>query len=316
MPKIIIEEIPNEYKEGGWIQSATASIKRRGTKGVCTGSKFGGPSCRPGTRRYALAKTFKKMARNREDGGMLDEYMCGGKVKYDDGGSIDLRKIPEFQTNWDEMLESDVTNPNKIESIASSSEKFTPYHGSYIPGAVNIAGNIYGAISANRANKKNKFEFSPDYNPETIDLTDAREIIKERGNTRFNTLKSSIKSLTPQQQAAVLASYSNADENQAIRESYLNENSMNADIKNKSRMYNIEKRSRERQMKREQDEAARQEKQAYINNIFNTVSAIGSQGQKYDVLNMLSDNYMIEQDPNANLFQKFAGTRPKYRVKT
>tara|TARA_R100001480_G_scaffold89058_1_gene96029 strand:+ start:633 stop:797 length:165 start_codon:yes stop_codon:yes gene_type:complete len=48
-----------------WIQKATTSIKKRGTKGVCTGSKFGGPSCRPGTKRYTLAKTFKSMARAR-----------------------------------------------------------------------------------------------------------------------------------------------------------------------------------------------------------------------------------------------------------
>jgi len=31
-------------KDGKWIQSATASIKKRGTKGVCTGAKFGGPT--------------------------------------------------------------------------------------------------------------------------------------------------------------------------------------------------------------------------------------------------------------------------------
>jgi hypothetical protein len=49
-----------------WIQSANRSIKRRGTKGVCTGAKFGGPTCRPGTRRYNLAKTFKKMAKKRK----------------------------------------------------------------------------------------------------------------------------------------------------------------------------------------------------------------------------------------------------------
>jgi len=49
-----------------WIQKTNRSIKRRGTKGVCTGSKFGGPTCRPGTRRYNLAKTFKKMARKRK----------------------------------------------------------------------------------------------------------------------------------------------------------------------------------------------------------------------------------------------------------
>lgn len=48
-----------------WIQKATASIKRRGTKGVCTGSKFGGPTCRPGTKRYNLAKTFRSMAKKK-----------------------------------------------------------------------------------------------------------------------------------------------------------------------------------------------------------------------------------------------------------
>jgi len=39
-----------------WIQKASRSIKRRGTKGVC----------RPGTKRYNLAKTFKKMAKRRK----------------------------------------------------------------------------------------------------------------------------------------------------------------------------------------------------------------------------------------------------------
>ena len=52
-----------------WIQKATASIKRRGTKGVCTGSKFGGTSCPPGSKRYNLAVTLKKMARKRKKGG-------------------------------------------------------------------------------------------------------------------------------------------------------------------------------------------------------------------------------------------------------
>lgn len=53
-------------KERKWIQKATKSINRRGTKGVCTGSKFGGPTCPPGKKRYNLAKTFRKMAKNRE----------------------------------------------------------------------------------------------------------------------------------------------------------------------------------------------------------------------------------------------------------
>jgi hypothetical protein len=52
-------------KDKKWIQKATASIKRRGTEGVCTGAKFGSSSCPPGSKRYNLAKTFKKMAKNK-----------------------------------------------------------------------------------------------------------------------------------------------------------------------------------------------------------------------------------------------------------
>jgi hypothetical protein len=61
-----------------WIQKATASIKRRGTEGVCTGDKFGSPSCPAGSKRYNLAKTFKKIAKKRK------KYSHGGK--YGPGG--------------------------------------------------------------------------------------------------------------------------------------------------------------------------------------------------------------------------------------
>jgi len=54
-----------DKKDKNWIQKATADIKKRGTKGVCTGSKFGGPTCKPGTKRYALAKSFKKIAKKK-----------------------------------------------------------------------------------------------------------------------------------------------------------------------------------------------------------------------------------------------------------
>jgi len=55
-----------QAKKGGatdkkWIQKATASIKRRGTEGKCT------PITKPGCtgKAKALAKTFKKIAKNR-----------------------------------------------------------------------------------------------------------------------------------------------------------------------------------------------------------------------------------------------------------
>ena len=50
-------------KKGGWIQDATKSIKKRGTKGKCT------PITKKGCtgRAKALAKTFKKMAKKRKN---------------------------------------------------------------------------------------------------------------------------------------------------------------------------------------------------------------------------------------------------------
>ena len=56
-----------------WIKKVTDSIKRRGTEGVCTGSKFGGPTCRPGTKRYNLAKTFKKMNKKQKGGNVAQD---------------------------------------------------------------------------------------------------------------------------------------------------------------------------------------------------------------------------------------------------
>lgn len=60
-----------------WIQSATRSIKRRGTEGVCTGSKYGSSSCPPGSKRYNLAKTFRNMNKKQEGGNIqfLDDIM-------------------------------------------------------------------------------------------------------------------------------------------------------------------------------------------------------------------------------------------------
>ena len=50
------------FKKGGWIQDATASIKKRGTKGKCT------PITKKGCtgRAKALARTFKKMGKARK----------------------------------------------------------------------------------------------------------------------------------------------------------------------------------------------------------------------------------------------------------
>ena len=59
------------YKSGGngddWIQEATKDMRK---DKPCTGKKFGSKTCPPGSKRYNLAKTFKKMA-NAADGGRI-----------------------------------------------------------------------------------------------------------------------------------------------------------------------------------------------------------------------------------------------------
>mgnify|MGYP004290874647 CR=1 FL=1 len=48
--------------DGKWIQKATKNMRK---DKPCTGKKFGGTSCPPGSKRYNLAKTFKKMGEAR-----------------------------------------------------------------------------------------------------------------------------------------------------------------------------------------------------------------------------------------------------------
>ena len=45
-----------------WIQKAFKGIDKSGTAGVCSGEKFGSASCPPGSKRYNMAKTLRKIA--------------------------------------------------------------------------------------------------------------------------------------------------------------------------------------------------------------------------------------------------------------
>ena len=50
-------------KDGKWIQKAVKGMRK---DKPCTGKKFGSSTCPPGSKRYNLAKTFKKMAKSRK----------------------------------------------------------------------------------------------------------------------------------------------------------------------------------------------------------------------------------------------------------
>jgi hypothetical protein len=64
-------------KKGGkadnkWIQKATKGMRK---DKPCTGKKFGSATCPPGSKRYNLAQTFKKMARSKHASGGLVRYI-------------------------------------------------------------------------------------------------------------------------------------------------------------------------------------------------------------------------------------------------
>ncbi len=116
----------DQMKKGGkWIQDVAASIKRRGTEGVCTGDKFGSASCPPGSKRYNLAKTFKAMAKKQFGGtagdapqntdtddflgykkNMFTNYLSGNTMKAISqeaigDGMMDLAGIMQMGGNFD-----------------------------------------------------------------------------------------------------------------------------------------------------------------------------------------------------------------------
>jgi len=76
-----MDTYPQEMAEGGrWIQKAVKGMRK---DKPCTGSKFGGPSCPPGSKRYNLAKTFRKMAKSRkEEGGLMYQQNIGTLPTY------------------------------------------------------------------------------------------------------------------------------------------------------------------------------------------------------------------------------------------
>ena len=73
-------------KDKNWIQKATKNMRK---DKPCTGKKFGGPTCPPGTRRYNLAKTFRKM----------NKAATGTMVKADTGKLFGWGKDKKWYNN-------------------------------------------------------------------------------------------------------------------------------------------------------------------------------------------------------------------------
>ena len=61
-----------------WIQKAFSKIKKKGTKGKCTGKKYGSESCPPGSKAYNMAKNLRKINRKKA--------AEGGRIGLSNGG--------------------------------------------------------------------------------------------------------------------------------------------------------------------------------------------------------------------------------------
>ena len=110
-----------QFKGGGWIQKAAASIKRRGTKGKCT------PITKPGCtgRARALALTFKKIARRRkhDDGGLINE------TGYLEGYSSDNNPMNIIPSNY--ITTNGMSRPISAMSDTGDYQNLYPNTGEY-----------------------------------------------------------------------------------------------------------------------------------------------------------------------------------------
>lgn len=147
----------DEMKKGGWIKEATDSIKRRGTEGVCTGSKFGSSSCPPGSKRYNLAKTFRKMNKKEE----------GGENIFRDTEDFVLDRknnlMTAIQDNVNDVIYNDVSTELDEIPMAQYGGYPNPYYGyGFVPGYAPYYPQVSPAMMKlkSKSNLPEGFDFS------------------------------------------------------------------------------------------------------------------------------------------------------------
>ena len=93
-----------------WIQKATKNMRK---DKPCTGDKFGSESCPPGSKRYNLAKTFRKMAKEGMNEGKLGHLERASVLAASDDPK-DQDKAREIKTRFDyESLKRQVGSKKK-----------------------------------------------------------------------------------------------------------------------------------------------------------------------------------------------------------
>ena len=151
----------NKFKKGGakgsdkkWIQKAVKGMRK---DKPCTGSKFGGPSCPPGTKRYNLAKVFREMAAKKK------KEMGGQSAPMNMAQNIGQDNINYFTSTLKDNA-SQVMQDQMLNQVAQQ-EMMMPYFNN--GGSNNIFGyskkstdpNAIYYQNALRENQANKFDF-------------------------------------------------------------------------------------------------------------------------------------------------------------
>ena len=157
----------------------TKSIKRRGTEGVCTGEKFGSSSCPAGSKRYNLAKTFRKMARNREYGGNLPEYdglstdsmylpsndygITGSKYYSTPTNRFEIPSGPVVNSTAQMQKDLGITSTGNIrlsEDKQRLGTEWTPYSGAGWESTIGLVAPIVGNVANMIAARRNKGKYN------------------------------------------------------------------------------------------------------------------------------------------------------------
>lgn len=234
-------------------------------------------------KRANFAKNAAKF--KHEDGGELEQYPLGGGLDpYGLGTTVEAATTSPYL--WQSTMGT--TQP------IVATEQISPYRGSIAPLIASGVGNLALMATNRKPDKINPVTVAP----EQISLESARTGAKEQATiSRANRLRALRESGLSAGQYGALASTSDADinraTNEALRESYLNEQTQNAGYRQQANMYNAQQASQANMANMELQDRYRRQNAQYLQNIAQSVPEYFGQREKYDTLNALSPNYEI-----------------------
>jgi len=305
-----------EFKKGGWIQAATKGMRK---DKPCTGSKFGSSTCPPGSKRYNLAKTFKKMHHmnggftgiydiQKHDG--LSESSFIGPPKPAGLGYMEqlqskgysnapLKALYSQPINEEDVLKRGSTWQYRqaLDEASKPPESYSPGYGAPMLGyAAQAAANIPMLLT-----KPTKVKYDR-VNPDLIDLTNQRVEAQSTRNKALAMARRNASMLGNAQEANSYAGTAISDiygqYGNVYNQSLMAEKNANVGIKNQAQSQNAQIQMTEANANQQEADAVRQAKQQALFNIGQSLAAAGKsygdmsqQGDYLAALGMSNPDY-------------------------